>query len=115
LQFEATLTPLRTALNVGNFGLTHDWIINGCCDDLAHAVERPFHQGRLAEFMASDVAWIAANRGSTITDWSFAFFYYCRTRAALFELAVILLPATLRANHDLGSTDERVIECQCMI
>ncbi len=115
LQFEATLTPLRMALNAGDFGLTHDWIIDGCSENLVHAIERPFHQGRIAEFMASDIPWIAGNRGSTVTDWACSFYYYCRTRAALFNLAVIILPSALQAIDEMPPLKERAIECRCMI
>jgi hypothetical protein len=115
LQFEATLTPLRMALNAGNFGLTHDWIIDGCGENLAHTIERPFQHGRIAEFMASDIPWIVGNRGTTLTDWSCAFYYYCRTRAALFNLAVIILPSALQAIDEMPPFEERAIECRCVI
>ena len=94
------------ALIAGDFGLTHDWIINGCGEDLAHAVERPFRHDRMAEFMASDIPWIKGNRGSTLTDWSYAFYYYCRTRAILSDLAVIVLPSAFQAIDELTPFEE---------
>ena len=115
LQFEVTLAPLRMALNAGDFGSVHDWIMDSCADDLTAAIARPFHQARINSFMASDIPWIADNRGSTVTDWSFAFYHYSRTRAALFDLAVIILPSALQALDEMPPLDERAIECECMI
>jgi hypothetical protein len=115
LQFESTLVPLMLSLAVGDLGSTHDWIINGCGDECAHGVERQFHSGRLLIFVETDVPWIAGNRRNSFTDWGCAFYYYCRRRAALFEVAVGILPAVLHVLDEMPQIDDRVIETKCMI
>lgn len=115
LQFDASLVPLRMALNLGELGGAHDWIVTGLGDDLAHGVERAFSPGRLEVFETSETKWIANNRASTVADWAFAFFYLCR-RAATFHVAArMALPAVVRILEPLPETDPKAIEARCMI
>lgn len=115
LQFEIALIPILTALNRGELGLIYDWIANGLDEHVGHEVQRELHAERLQAFIDSEVPWIAANRGNTITQWATAFYYFCRRRAAFFELAVIVLPVTLHAMDELPPMDDRVLDARGMI
>lgn len=115
LQFEVSLFPLNVALNRGDLGRTHDWILNGFGDRISHEVERLFFTDRMDVFLESNVRWIAGNRTNSLIDWVAAFYYYCWRRAALFEAANSLIPATLKLIDQALPAGEQVLNAIQML
>lgn len=87
LQFEACLSPLINAQGLGDFGRTHDWILDGLSAEVGHQRERTIEFGRIASFVAADRGWIRDSVAEAITSWAATFYYYCRVRGTLFEAA----------------------------
>jgi hypothetical protein len=115
LQFEASLVPLQVALNVGDLGAAHDWIVTGLGNDFAHAVARAIDPTRLYAFARSRTEWIAGNRLLTVPAWAASFFYVAR-RSATFRLeAEIALPPVIAILDTLPADDPGSVEARCMI
>jgi hypothetical protein len=110
LQFEVSLSPVRMAINAGDFGLTHDWILNGFSDEHSHAVQRVFFIDRFEKFLSSKVPWIEKNRTSSMIDWFCAFYYYCWCRAALFEAAMSLFPVAMDVIRRSPPEEEQTVD-----
>lgn len=115
LQFEACIWPFRHALNEGDLGRTHDWIVNGFSDEISRAVERSYFPQRAEAFMTADDNWVAELRTEALLDWLPKFYYYCFRCAALFEFAssIFLQAAVFLTGQPL--TDLRQVEGICMM
>jgi hypothetical protein len=87
LQFWTSISPILMAVNNGEWHTVHDWILNGFSNEVTSAVERPFFTDRAAQFMKTKIAWIAGNRQPAFLDWYYGLYAYCRSRAALYEIA----------------------------
>lgn len=95
LQFEVSVVPLVNSINSGEFHIAHDWILNGFDNHISDGIEREFNSGRIFAFLASDASWIEDNRTEHLLDWFGYFYYYCRARAALYDVASGLVPIAL--------------------
>ena len=115
LQFEACLVPMQSAFNVGALGETHDWIVTGLGDDLAHGIERVIDPQRLHAFAASQTGWIAGNRRLTIPVWATCFFYLSRRSATLQDFGRMVLAPVLQIVDALPGSDPSVIDARGMM
>lgn len=115
LQFEACLLPTQMALNMGELGATHDWIVTGLGNDLAHGVERVIDPARLHDFARSCTEWIVGNRSLTIPPWAASFFYLARRSATFHREAQVALPAVIPILDALPADDAASIDARCMI
>lgn len=91
LQFESSLSPLKLAINAGEFHTAHNWILNGFSDSVSNEVVRRFYTDRAREFLDSRIPWIVKNCENSLSDWFISFFYYCRVRSALYDTAETLV------------------------
>ena len=92
LQFEASVLPLIQSLAHGDFGLAHNWILNGFCKEISANPERRFEIVRAQQFFETTSRWIQQSRVSSFYEWFTRFYYYCRIRSAVHHIAGALLP-----------------------
>lgn len=112
LQYEVSISPIMAAMNAGELSLAHDWILNGFSDGIVSDVQREFYTPRIYDFLESDIPWIVRNQCMSMPEWFQAFFYYCRLRSALYEVAASLLHAAGQVIDCWPQSSRQSIELQ---